>query len=243
MIIYPAIDLRGGKVVRLREGDPNRQTTYSDDPLSMARFWVVRGASWLHVVNLDGALTEANNNSGILAQIAGLNVKVQFGGGLRTASDIAAAFARGAARVVLGTAAVQNPTLVEAAIGRYGADAVCVALDARDGYVTTHGWKQTTDMTAVALGKQMAAIGVRHVLFTDVAKDGGLEGVNRDATIALARETGLSVIASGGVSSLDDLTALKESGVVAGAVIGMALYEGKFDLRDALAIAGAEDVG
>ncbi|MDX2139625.1 MAG: 1-(5-phosphoribosyl)-5-[(5-phosphoribosylamino)methylideneamino]imidazole-4-carboxamide isomerase [Chloroflexota bacterium] len=243
MIIYPAIDLRGGKVVRLREGDPKRQTIYSEDPLSTARFWQVRGATWLHMVNLDGALTEANDNSGILAQIAELEVKVQFGGGLRTASDIAAAFARGASRVVLGTAAVQNPTLVEAAIGRYGAEAVCVALDARNGFVTTHGWMQTTDLTAVELGRQMAAIGVRHVLFTDVAKDGGLEGVNRDATIALAQATGLSVIASGGVSSLDDVRALKDSGTVAGAVIGMALYEGKFDLRDALAIAGADNAG
>jgi phosphoribosylformimino-5-aminoimidazole carboxamide ribotide isomerase len=243
MIIFPAIDLRGGKVVRLREGDPKRQTTYSEDPVATARFWQVRGATWLHVVNLDGALTEANDNSGILAQIAELDVNVQFGGGLRTASDIAAAFARGASRVVLGTAAVQNPTLVEAAIGRYGAEAVCVALDARNGFVTTHGWKQTTDLTAVELGKQMADVGVRHVLFTDVAKDGGLEGVNREATVALAHETGLSVIASGGVSSLDDVRALKDSGAVAGAVIGMALYEGKFDLRDALAIAGANNAG
>lgn len=243
MIIYPAIDIRGGKVVRLREGDPNRQTTYGDDPIAVARGWITQGAAWLHVVNLDGAFAAANENGGILERIATLGVPVQFGGGLRSEADIARAIGRGAARVVLGTVAVQQPEVVDAALAQYGAQAVCVALDARDGFVTTHGWQAMTDKTVVALGQTMAARGVVHCLYTDVGRDGGLEGVNRAGTIGLARATGLKVIASGGVSSLEDVRALAESGVVAGAVIGMALYENRMSLREAIAEAGVEDAG
>jgi phosphoribosylformimino-5-aminoimidazole carboxamide ribotide isomerase len=243
MIIYPAIDLRGGKVVRLKEGDPNQQTVFSDDPVTTAQNWLAQGATWIHMVNLDGAFASANENGQILQAVAGLGGKLQFGGGLRQMADVERAIAQGAARVVLGTAAIQNPDLVVEIINRWGTDALCVALDARDGKVTTHGWQQTIEQTPVEVGQQMVERGVRHALFTDVSRDGGLQGVNRDMTIRLAQETGLQVIASGGINSLDDVRALVESRVVAGAVIGMALYTGQFQLREALALAGGRNAG
>jgi phosphoribosylformimino-5-aminoimidazole carboxamide ribotide isomerase len=237
MIIYPSIDLRGGKVVRLKEGDPNRQTVFSDNPLETAQNWIGQGATWIHIVNLDGAFAEANDNLAILERVARLGIPVQFGGGLRSIGDLARAIESGAQRVVIGTAAVQQPELVDEAVARWGAERVCVGLDARDGKVATHGWQQQTDWTPVAFGRQMAARGVKHALYTDVNRDGGLVGVNVDGTVNLARETGLQVIASGGVGSLDDIRALAGSGIVAGAIIGMALYEGRIQLGDALSLA------
>lgn len=237
MIIYPAIDLRGGKVVRLREGDPNRQTIFSDDPLATAREWVADGAAWIHMVNLDGAFASANNNGAILEGAAKLDVKIQFAGGLRSLDDIAQALERGASRVVLGTIAVQQPDIVQQAIERWGAEAISVALDARDGKVTTHGWQTATSMTPTEFGVQMVALGARHALYTDVNRDGNLGGSNVEGTIALGRDTGLQVIASGGVSTTAEIRQLAASGAVAGAVIGMALYERKLSLRDALAAA------
>jgi phosphoribosylformimino-5-aminoimidazole carboxamide ribotide isomerase len=237
MQIYPAIDLRGGKVVRLKEGDPQRQTVFSEDPLAIARQWIRGGARWIHVVNLDGAFHNANDNGLILDNIAHMNVKVQFGGGLRSVYAISRAFEQGAARVVLGTIAVQQPGIVVEAVKRWGADAICVALDAKDGKITTHGWQQATELSPIDLGKRMASEGVRHALYTDVSRDGGLSGVNVEATAALGRETGLQVIASGGVSTLEDIQRLRAAGSVAGVVIGMALYEGKFTLQEALQVA------
>ncbi|MEP7294034.1 MAG: HisA/HisF-related TIM barrel protein, partial [Chloroflexota bacterium] len=187
MILYPAIDLRGGKVVRLREGDPNRQTVFSDDPLATARAWIAEGAQWIHMVNLDGAFAHANNNGAILEGAAKLEAKIQFAGGLRSLDDIAQALERGAARVVLGTIAVQQPEIVGAAIARWGADAISVALDARDGVVTTHGWQQKTSMTPAEFGLQMRALGAVHALYTDVNRDGNLGGSNVAGTIALGR--------------------------------------------------------
>lgn len=243
MIVYPAIDLRGGQVVRLRQGDPNRQTTFSSDPIATAQRWRDAGAGWLHMVNLDGAFAAANDNSAILEQVAKLDVKVQFGGGLRSEGDIARAFDLGAARVVLGTVAITQPDVVVAAVERWGSDRICVGLDARDGKITTHGWQQTADQTPAELGRQMAARGVRHALYTDVSRDGELSGVNIAATVELARATGLQVIASGGVSTPDDIRKLAESGQVAGAIIGMALYTGQIQLIDAIQIAGDNHAG
>lgn len=234
MIIYPAIDLREGRVVRLKEGDPNQQTVFSEDPAAVARDWYAAGAGWVHMVNLDGAFASANNNEAILKQVAEMGGKVQFGGGLRTREDIARAIDAGASRVVLGTVAVNEPDVVEDAVRQYGADAVCVALDARDGLVTTHGWTSSTEVTPVELGAAMAARGVRHALFTDVSRDGKLSGVNISATVTLGRQTGLQVIASGGVSTLHEIQQLRDSGHVAGAVIGMALYKGLLTLENAL---------
>jgi phosphoribosylformimino-5-aminoimidazole carboxamide ribotide isomerase len=237
MIIYPAIDLRGGRVVRLNEGRLDRETVFSDDPVAMAQRWIDEGAAWIHMVNLDGAFAEANGNGAILEKAAALGVPIQFGGGLRTLDDIDLAIARGASRVVLGTIAVQNPALVEAALTTHGAERVCVALDARDGKITTHGWQTVTDVTPVDLGRAMRKRGVQHALFTDVTRDGGLGGANLESTITLGRETGLQVIASGGVAGLDEIRSLAASGFVAGAVIGMALYRGQLALADALRVA------
>lgn len=238
MIVYPAIDLRGGKVVRLKEGDPKRQTVFSEDPVVTARQWIDQGAQWLHVVNLDGAFSDANDNSHILEQIAALGTPVQFGGGLRTLDDVEQALNQGAARVVLGTIAIRQPEIVMQAVARLGTERICVGLDARDGHITTHGWQQVTNTTPEALGKAMAAVGVRHALFTDVSRDGLLTGVNIEATVALGRAIGLAVIASGGASSTAEIEQLRDSGAVAGVVVGMALYEGKITLRDALKAAG-----
>ena len=237
MIIYPAIDLRGGKVVRLREGDPSRQTTFSDDPIATAQMWLEQGATWLHMVNLDGAFNTKNDNQAILQAVAQLPLQIQFGGGLRDRDTIQQALDMGAARVVIGTAAVENPQLVEETVERFGADAICVALDARDGKIATHGWQTVSDATPIGFGKAMAARGVRHALYTDVKRDGGLQGVNIDDTVKLAEATGLDVIASGGVSQIEEIATLAKSGVVAGAIIGMALYEKKLTLPAALAAA------
>jgi phosphoribosylformimino-5-aminoimidazole carboxamide ribotide isomerase len=234
MIIYPAIDLRGGKVVRLKEGNPQQQTVFSDDPLKTAQQWIDQGATWLHIVNLDGAFMQANGNNAILEKVAKLNVKVQFGGGLRSMEDIEGALERGAARVVLGTIAIQEPEIIPYVLARFGADRICIALDARDGKITTHGWQQATEFTPVQFGRKIAAVGVKHALYTDVHRDGSLIGANVRDTITLGRDTGLQVIASGGVSTLDEIHLLAQSEVVTGAVIGMALYEGRLTLMEAL---------
>ena len=234
MIIYPAIDLRGGQVVRLNEGDPARQTIFSADPVATARNWIDQGAEWIHMVNLDGAFAEANDNGHILEQVAALGVRVQFGGGLRQVADIAAALDRGAARVILGTIAIENPEIIPEAVSRWGADAVCIALDARNGKIATRGWQHQTELDPVTFGQTIADMGAKHALFTDVSRDGGLAGSNVEATVNLGRQTGLGVIASGGITTLDEIHTLYESGAVAGAVIGMALYEGKITLEAAI---------
>ncbi len=234
MIIYPAIDLRSGKVVRLQEGDPNQQTTFSDDPVATAQRWIDAGAAWIHMVNLDGAFSDANDNLTILREVAKLNAKVQFGGGLRSIADVQQALELGAARVVLGTVAVKEPDVVTGALKQFGTDAICVALDAKDGKVTTHGWTEQSDVTPTQLGRVMAEEGVQHALFTDVSRDGKLSGVNVEATVALGQDTNLQVIASGGVSTTDQIRRLAQSGVVAGAVIGMALYTNEMTLQAAM---------
>lgn len=239
MIIYPAIDVRGGKVVRLREGDPSRQTIFSDDPAATAQRWINEGAKWIHVVNLDGAFAAANDNLRVLESVAKQGAQVQFGGGLRSLEDMQRAVDAGASRIVLGTVAVQHPELITRALDTYGAERICVGLDARAGKVTTHGWSQISEITPAELGRLMKARGVIHALFTDVSRDGALEGSAVDATIQLGQATGLQVIASGGVTSIEEIRRLAVSGAVAGAVIGMALYQGKISLSDALATAGA----
>ncbi len=241
MIVYPAIDLRGGKVVRLKEGDPNRQTVFSDDPVQTAKQWIGQGAQWIHMVNLDGTFASANDNERILDGVAQLGVQVQFGGGMRQMGDIERAIDRGAMRVVLGTVAVQQPEVVVEALERWGTERICLGLDARDGKITTHGWQTQSDITPVELGKQMAARGVRHALYTDVSRDGLLQGVNVEGTAKLGEETGLQVIASGGVGTIDDIRRLTDRGGIAGVVIGMALYTGQVKLSEALAIAGGAD--
>lgn len=234
MIIYPAIDLHGGKVVRLKEGKTENETVFSDDPLHTAQLWIDQGATWLHMVNLDGAFSKANDNLNILSQVSKLNIPIQFGGGLRSLENIEYALHLGAARVVLGTIAVEQPEIVFEALARFGADKICVALDARNGKVTTHGWTAESEVTPQELGQAMAKKGVVHALYTDVQRDGSLAGVNIHNTVQLAQETGLQVIASGGVSRTDEIQQLAQSQVVAGAIIGMALYTKQITLTDAL---------
>jgi len=243
MILYPAIDLRGGRVVRLREGDPQQQTVFSDDPLAVARQWQAQGARWLHVVNLDGALGQSGPNLALLGQLAALGLPIQFGGGLRSMGDIEHALLLGAQRVVLGTVAIQKPGFVIETLERWGAERVTVALDARDGKVTTHGWQTISEQTPAEVGQYFAERGLCHALYTDVSRDGGLSGVDVEGTRALAEATGLHVIASGGVSSLDDLRMLAQTRVIAGAVVGMALYRGQFTLAEALAVVEADYAG
>ena len=240
MIIYPAIDLRGGKVVRLRAGDPQRQSIFSDDPVATAQSWIDQGAIWIHMVNLDGAFDEANDNLRILDAVARLDVKVQFGGGLRNMGALKNANDAGASRMVIGTMAVNEPDSAGAAIARFGDEAICVALDARDGKVATHGWTEVSALSPVQLGRQLRELGAVHALYTDVLRDGGLSGVNVRETVRLARETSLQVIASGGVSQLPEIRQLAQSGEVAGAIIGMALYQKKISLADALCAARSE---
>lgn len=238
--IYPAIDLRNGRVVRLEHGDPERQTVFSDDPVVVARSWIVQGAQWLHVVNLDGAFDEGGSaNWDLLPEVMVLGAKVQFGGGLRHIEDVARALDLGVKRVILGTAAVQNPDLVLQAVRRYGSQRVAVGLDAKDGQIRIRGWRSDTALGALHLARQMANLGVRMAIHTDIGRDGVLTGVNAAASAELARSSGLNVIASGGVASLDDVhrsKALSDDGVI-GLVIGRALYDGRVDLAQAIRIA------
>lgn len=234
MIVYPAIDLRGGKVVRLMEGDPDRQTIFSENPIETAKAWVEQGAEWIHMVNLDGAFGDANDNAKILKAVAKLAVKVQFGGGLRSLEDIEKTLDSGASRVVIGTLASNNPEIVSEAIEKFGTDAICVAMDAKNGFVTTQGWTQNTTLSPVEFGRLMKERGVEHALFTDVSRDGSMLGVNIHDTIALARNTNLKVIASGGVSKMIEIAQLARSGAVAGVIIGMALYKDEIGLNEAL---------
>jgi len=237
VIVYPAIDISGGNVVRLKKGDMEKMTVFSDDPAAVAAKWVEQGAEWLHVVNLDGAFERANDALSILEAIAKQGARVQFGGGLRQLEDIQRALDAGASRVVLGTMAAKNPESVSEAVEKHGAEAICVAMDARDGLVTTHGWTEKTDLSPVQFGRLMQERGVIHALYTDVSRDGLLSGVNVRSTVSLARNTGLQVIASGGVHRMVEIQELARTGAVAGVIIGMALYQNEIGLREALAAA------
>jgi phosphoribosylformimino-5-aminoimidazole carboxamide ribotide isomerase len=237
MIVYPAIDLRGGKVVRLLEGKLEHQTVFSEDPLKTAQQWQEQGAEWLHMVNLDGAFGTANDNMAILEAAASLGLNIQFGGGLRSLKDMQKAFDLGAKRMVIGTLAMKQPELVTEAIEKFGAEAVCVAMDAKDGFVTTEGWTEQSHLTPVEFGRLMKERGVVHALYTDVSRDGSMMGVNIHDTIALANNTDLKVIASGGVSRMVEIRQLAHSGLVAGVIIGMALYRNEISLNEALTAA------
>jgi phosphoribosylformimino-5-aminoimidazole carboxamide ribotide isomerase len=234
--VYPAIDLRQGRVVRLVQGDPDRETEYANDPLRMALRWQEAGAKWLHVVNLDGAFGQRSaENQAALERILTTGLRVQFGGGLRTLESIRRALDLGVSRVVVGTAAVENPVLVETALEAFGPERVALGIDAREGKVRTHGWKRTASMTAAELAQQWVVQGLRWVIFTDVARDGMGSGLNLEATVQLAQATGLRVIASGGVASLEDVRQAYCAGL-SGVIIGRALYEGQVALEDALRV-------
>ncbi len=244
MIIFPAIDLRRGRCVRLRQGDPAVETVFGDDPAAMARHWAACGAQWLHVVNLDGALGDQGPDALNLRRLAEIravvDLPIQFGGGLRTLDDAARALDLGATRVVLGTAVVQAPDLAAAAVQRFGAEAIVAGLDARAGRVATHGWQAVSDVHVHSLGRQLREAGALRAVYTDISRDGMLSGVDADGSADLARQTGLRVIASGGVRDLADIRRLKalESSGIEGVIVGQAIYTGSLDLAEAVAMTG-----
>ena len=238
--VYPAIDLRAGRVVRLRQGDPRHQTEYSRDPRAVALRWLSAGAGWLHVVNLDGAFGQAGPENrraleAILATSGRLEPPrwVQLGGGLRERGQISQALELGVRRVIVGTLAVESPQLVAGMLEEFGPDRITVGIDARDGQVLTRGWARASALRALDLGAHLASLGFRTVIFTDVSRDGTGAGLNVPSSQELAEHSGLSVIASGGVDSLDDVRAAKEAGL-AGVIVGRALYEGRFSLEEAM---------
>ncbi len=238
MIVFPAIDLRAGRVVRLRQGRADAETVYDENPAQVAARWQSEGAEWLHVVNLDGAFGEdAAPNLGALEHILhAVTIPVQFGGGLRDLASIQAALGRGVARVVVGTGAIQNPSLVSEALERSGVESIAVGIDARDGLVATHGWRALSAIPALDLASQMAERGVTRIVYTNIARDGMLEGIDVEGTAELASSTGLHVIASGGVASVDDIRALqaRSGDGIEGVIIGQALYTGKVSLKEAI---------
>jgi phosphoribosylformimino-5-aminoimidazole carboxamide ribotide isomerase len=232
--IYPAIDLRGGKVVRLKEGDPARMTSYSDDPAEAAQRWLDTGAEWLHVVNLDGAFGESDHaNRNALEAILKCGGRVQFGGGMRSLSAIEDVLNMGVTRAILGTIAIENPDVVANALTRFGAEHIAVGIDARDGLVRVRGWKDDSGIKATDLALHMRTLGLATVIFTDIRRDGLGSGLNIPSTRELVEVSGLAVIASGGVHMIADVIAAKEAGL-AGCIIGRALYEGTVDLKSAL---------
>lgn len=234
MIVMPAVDLRGGRVVRLRQGSVDATTVYDVDPAEAARRFEAQGARRLHVVDLDAAIEGRPQSAAIAALIAAVSLPVEVGGGVRTLDDARRYLDAGAERVIFGTAAVTTPEIVQAAAARWPA-ALAVAIDARDGRVTVAGWLQATDLTAVELAARVRAWGLTRVQYTDVARDGTFAGPNLPAIEHLARVSGLRVSAAGGVASLDDLRrlhALEELGVDE-VIVGKALYDGRFTLAEA----------
>ncbi|MFL5259352.1 MAG: 1-(5-phosphoribosyl)-5-[(5-phosphoribosylamino)methylideneamino]imidazole-4-carboxamide isomerase [Hyphomicrobiales bacterium] len=230
--IFPAIDLRGGKVVRLAEGNPDRETVYGEDPCETAKRFKADGAEWLHIVNLDAAFeAPSTENLAVLDSILGLGIRVQFGGGLRNRESLENAFAAGVSRAVLGTAAAEQPDLVDWALDNYGPDQIAAGIDARDGWVRVRGWAEGAEVSAVELGQRLRDQGVTWSVFTDVSRDGLGRGVNVTAAADLATTTGLQVIASGGVAGKEDVNQVRAAGL-AGIVIGRALYEGQIRLQE-----------
>ena len=235
-IIYPAIDIRGGKCVRLFQGDYAQETVYADSPLEMAKRWVEQGAAWVHLVDLDGAKEGKPANAELIKEIArSISVPVQVGGGIRTEEQIADYLEAGVARVIVGTAAIEDEPFTQRILQAYG-DKIAIGLDCRNGLVATRGWLTTTDVQATELAKRLVSYGAETFIYTDIARDGTLTGPNVEEISALALATGKSVIASGGVSNLDDLLVLSVhyADGVSGAIVGKALYTDAFTLEEAL---------
>ncbi|WP_299140299.1 1-(5-phosphoribosyl)-5-[(5-phosphoribosylamino)methylideneamino]imidazole-4-carboxamide isomerase [uncultured Tateyamaria sp.] len=236
MILYPAIDLKDGQAVRLVHGDMDRATVFNDDPAAQARAFVDAGCEWLHLVDLNGAFAgQPVNAAPVEAILKACKVPAQLGGGIRDMATIEAWLDKGLQRVILGTVAVEDPDLVREAARAFPGH-VAVGIDARGGKVATKGWATETDVDATDLARSFEDAGVAAIIYTDINRDGAMGGPNIPATQALAEAVNIPVIASGGVSSLADLTALKDTGVIAGAISGRALYDGAIDLTAALAV-------
>ncbi|ODA42316.1 1-(5-phosphoribosyl)-5-[(5-phosphoribosylamino)methylideneamino]imidazole-4-carboxamide isomerase [Desulfosporosinus sp. BG] len=246
MLLFPAIDLKEGKAVRLLQGRMEDSTVYADNPVEVAKDFESQGAEYLHVVDLNGAFTGEPVNDETIRKIVGsVSLKVQVGGGIRSMERITELLELGVERVILGTIAVKNPGLVAEAARKYG-KRVIVGIDAKDGLVAVQGWAETTEMLAIDLGKAMKTVGIKSVVFTDISRDGMLQGPNIKSTVQMAQETGLSVIASGGISTLADLKNLQMESLkgvsIEGAITGKALYSGAFSLKEALEAARSEGI-
>jgi len=242
MIIFPAIDIRGGKCVRLTEGRFDQETIFADQPVDMAVRWANEGAEYLHLVDLDGALAGKPVNMAVIADIIkAVKIPVQLGGGIRTLENIRECLEAGVHRVILGSIAVRDPELVAVACKQYG-DRIVVGIDARDGQAAVEGWGVTGGISAEELAKRMAQVGVARIIYTDISRDGMLSGVNVAATATLAQAAGIPVIASGGVGSLADIKAIKESesAGIEGVIVGKAIYLGNVNLGDALKLTRGE---
>ena len=238
MILYPAIDLKDGQCVRLLRGAMDQATVFNADPADQAKKFAAAGAAWIHVVDLDGAFAgKPKNAAAVDAILKSTQAKIQLGGGIRSIATIKAWLDKGVARVVLGTAAVKNPELVKQACKEYPGS-VALGIDARGGKVAVEGWAEASSITALDLARRFADAGAAAIIYTDIERDGALQGVNVDATAELARAVKIPVIASGGLSSLDDIAALKSRNIP-GAILGRALYDGRVDLKSALALAAA----
>ena len=237
MIIIPAIDLRGGRCVRLTQGQASAETVYSENPVAIAKQWYDAGAEMIHIVNLDGAMNlDDSKNIRVMSDILyQINLPIQFGGGVRAVDEVQRLDDLGVTRIVVGTAAIENPQLLQALLDDFGSTIV-VGIDAREGKVALRGWQKTADMTAVDLALKVADMGVERIVYTDIARDGMLSGINLEATREIAELSGLKVTASGGVATLDDIYAVKELEEfgVDSLIIGKALYEGVFTLEEAL---------
>jgi phosphoribosylformimino-5-aminoimidazole carboxamide ribotide isomerase len=241
VILFPAIDLKNGEAVRLEQGDMARATIFHRDPAEQARMFAAQGFKYLHIVDLDGAFAGRPMNAGAVDRIlATLKIPVQLGGGIRDRATIEAWLGKGVARVIVGTAAVRDPVLVRAAAKAFPGR-VAVGLDARAGKVAVEGWAKTSELSALEIGRRFEDAGVAAIVYTDIARDGMLKGLNLDATIALADALSIPVIASGGFASLDDVRALLAARAqkLAGAIVGRALYDGRLDAAEALKLIGA----
>jgi phosphoribosylformimino-5-aminoimidazole carboxamide ribotide isomerase len=238
MILYPAIDLKDGACVRLYKGDMEQATVFSTDPSAQARAFQAAGFGWLHIVDLNGAFAgRPVNGRAVEAILRSVSIPAQLGGGIRDMAGIETWLARGVARVILGTAALRDPALVRTACRRFPGR-VAVGIDARGGRVAVEGWAETSSMSALELGRAFEDSGAAAIIYTDIERDGALEGVDVEGTAALARALSTPVIASGGVAGLDDLKRLKavEDAGIAGVICGRALYDGRLDPRQALAV-------
>ena len=239
MIIFPAIDIRGGKCVRLEEGRFDRETVFAENPVDAARRWVEAGSKWLHIVDLDGARAGKPVNLKVVEEIArAFDVQIQLGGGIRTAANVCEVLAAGVQRVILGSVAVKSPELVRQVCADYG-ERIVIGIDARGGEVAVEGWEKSGLVQVEELALRMKEAGASRIIYTDISRDGMLTGVNVAATLQLADKSGLKIIASGGVRGMEDIQALQpltEHGVE-GVIIGKALYTGAISLKDALRVA------
>ncbi len=234
MQLYPAIDIKEGKCVRLTQGVFDNIKVYSDSPSQIAKLWVSQGATFLHLVDLDGALAgKAVNGAIIKEMIEAVDVPVQLGGGIRSEEAVKSILDLGVHRVIIGTKAVKEPEFIKVLIERFGPEQIVAGIDAKDGKVAVEGWEKVSTLTAIELCSKMKEYGVRHVVYTDISRDGMLTGPNISATKKLTEEIGMDIIASGGVSCMEDLQKLYEEGI-GGTIIGKALYEKRLNLEDAI---------